>query len=236
MRKKKEAKKGLVYEYKFIKNPYPGFFIAFEGLDGSGNSTQAARVANELKGRGIKVLVTKEPTNGPAGAMIRLALENRLTIDSQTLQMMFTVDRADHLGGERGITERLKKGEAVISDRFLASTLAFGYASGLDMNWLSALQSKFFLPDKTFFLDVDPELCIRRIEKGRLGLDLFEKKESLEKAKEGYSIVRKMFPRSMIVVNGEGKIEKITKRILSDIEKMRKYKNIIKSTQQALIE
>ena len=232
----KKSKKKFTYEFEFKENPYPGLFIAFEGLDGSGNSTQVSRIAEKLKKRGLKVHTTKEPTSGPIGATIKLVLENRLKANFQTLQMMFTVDREDHLGGERGIIKRLEKGQVVISDRYLASTLAFGFASGLDVNWLSALQSKFILPDITYFLEVDPAICIERVQKRDTGFDIFEKKDQLEKVKEGYLKVKKMFGKDIKIINGERKIEDIKREILRDIEKMDKYKNAIKSTQQPLIE
>ena len=231
----KKSKKKFTYKFEFKKNPHLGFFIAFEGLDGSGNSTQVSEIAKELRKRGLKVHVTKEPTSGPIGATIRLVLEKRLKVDFQTLQMMFTVDRVDHLSGERGIIKRLEKGEVVISDRYLASTLAFGFASGLDVDWLSALQSKFILPDITYFLEVDPAICIERVQKRDTGFDIFEKKDQLEKVKEGYLKVKKMFGKDIKIINGERKIEDIKREILRDIEKMDKYKNAIKSTQQPLI-
>lgn len=231
----KKSKKKFTYEFELKENPHPGFFIAFEGLDGSGNSTQVSRIAKELKKRGLKVHVTKEPTSGPVGATIRLVLENRLKVDLQTLQMMFTVDREDHLGGERGIIKRLEKGEVVISDRYLASTLAFGFVSGLDFDWLLALQSKFVLPDITYFLEVDPAICIERVWKRNTGFDLFEKKDQLEKIKEGYMRAKKVFGRKMKVVNGEGKVKNIEQEILKNIEKTAKYKKVIKNIQQPLI-
>lgn len=231
----KKSKKKFTYEFEFKENPYPGLFIALEGLDGSGNSTQVSRIAEKLKKRGLKVHTTKEPTSGPIGATIKLVLENRLKADFQTLQMMFTVDREDHLGGERGIIKRLEKGQVVISDRYLASTLAFGFASGLDFDWLSALQSKFILPDITYFLEVDPAVCMERVRKRDAGFDLFEKKDQLEKTKEGYMRAKKMLGRKMRIVNGERKIKSIEQEILESIEKTAKYKKVIKSVQEPLI-
>lgn len=231
----KKTNKKHTYKYNFPNNPYPGLFVVLEGLDGSGNSTQAKRIAAEIENQDVSVLLTKEPTSGPVGAMIRMVLENRLEVDLQTLQMMFTVDRADHIRGDRGIVRYLKKGNVVISDRYLTSTLAFGFASGLDIEWLLAMQSKFFLPDKTYFLNVDPKVCIERIKKARPGFDLFEKEKNLEKVMEGYNVARKLLSRRMKVIDGEDRIEIITKKILTDLKKSRKYKDVTKYAQQRLL-
>jgi dTMP kinase len=160
--------------------------------------------------------------------MIRMALENRLKVDLSTLQMMFTVDRADHIKSKRGIEERLKLGEIVVSDRYLASTLAFGYGSNLDVRWLSVIKSKFFLPDITFFLDVKPETCIKRINASRPGFDLFEKKDQLRKIYEGYMFVNKILKRSFVIIDGEREIKDITDDIVEIIKKHDKYKKIAK--------
>jgi dTMP kinase len=169
--------------------------------------------------------------------MIRLALEKRLVTDFETLQLMFSVDRADHISSKRGISERLEKGEVVISDRFMASTIAFGHASGLDSKWLAVMQSKFYMPDKTYFLDVNPEVSLDRIRKSRPGFDLFEEKERLEKVRDGYALAFKILKGSGVkVINGEQDREKITKEIISDIEKSRKYKSVLKFVQEELID
>jgi dTMP kinase len=164
-----------------------------------------------------------------------MVLEKRLKVDYQTLQMMFTVDRADHLEGEWGIINRLKQGQIVITDRYLFSTLAFGHSSGLDTNWLAAMQSRFIIPDITFFLDVSPEVCIERVRSRGSGMDLFEKKEQLEKAREGYTKVGQMFGKSIKTINGERKPNTIGEEIFKDISGLAKYKDLLKSSQQVLI-
>ena len=210
-------------EYKI--NPYPGLFIVIEGLDGSGNSTQIECLRNYFTERfkyqkgGIQVI--KEPTYGPAGASINWVLRRGLTIDDQTLQLMFIADRSDDLLNERtGIVKFLKtQGNVVLGDRYIASTPAFGNIAGLDKDWLLFIQSKFILPDYTFFLDVKPHICMERINKRNNGIDRFEKLGHLEKAYQGYGYIMRKIPDLMIGIDGERPISDITKDLISYIEK-----------------
>ena len=152
------------YNAEFERNPYPGLLIAVEGLDGSGGTTQVSNLYSFFQREvpGAKIWATREPFDGPIGGFIRLALGKRLKIDNQTLQLTFSADRSDHLLAENGIIDRLKQAWIIICDRYSPSTPAYGYAAGLDIKWLWALQSKFILPDLTFFLDLPPETCLER--------------------------------------------------------------------------
>ena len=106
----------------------------------------------------------------------------------------------------------------VLGDRYMFSS-AFGNVAGLDIDWLLSIQSKFILPDYTFFLDVKPDVCMKRIEKRDNGVDRFEKLEHLFKAHQGYEYIMKKFPEFMIRIDGEKPIFDITNRIICDIEK-----------------
>src|SRR3989338_2355735 len=112
-------------------------FIAFEGLDGSGSSTQAQLLAKRLEKKGKKVLVTKEPTSdNPTGKLIRSVLQHRQKMSPQELQRLFTEDRAEHL--KNVIEPALAAGTTVITDRYLFSTLAYG-ALEVEWDWLKRL-------------------------------------------------------------------------------------------------
>lgn len=213
------------YEFEFKINPYPGLFIAVEGLDGSGNSTQVGRLKDYFyddigwSDRHIKVV--EEPTYGPFGAPVNYALRRGMQVDFQTLQLGFTSDRSDHI--ETEIVPYLKKaGNVLLTARYLVSTIAYGYASGLDFDWLMALQSKFVYPDMVFYLDAHEDVCIERIQErlkrqGKQSEDLFEKKEFLNKVREGYKLFMKKIPGSMLEVNGEESIHNVTKEIVQAI-------------------
>lgn len=154
------------YEFEWQVNPHPGFFVVVEGLDGSGNSTQVKRLAEQhfydwegITGKFIRV--EKEPTYGIFGAPVNYALRRKLEVDELTLQMGFSTDRSDHLA-YGGILDWLRTpGNIVLMDRYVGSTPVFGYAVGLDMDFLIAMQSKFILPDEMFFWIRHPK-CVWR--------------------------------------------------------------------------
>lgn len=199
-------------------NQYKGKFIVFEGLDGSGQSTQARLLKEYFEKQGEKVLLTKEPTPWTkAGKKIKEVLDEKVQIDPLKLQKLFVKDRAEHLKEE--IIPALKRGEVVISDRYFFSTLAFG---GLDvsMNKLIKLNNKFIYPDTIFFLKVGPKECLRRINARREGIKFFEKLDKLKKVLKNYQEAIKLFD-NVIIINGEESIEEIHQKIILFLKRRR---------------
>src|SRR5690242_1367991 len=105
-------------------------FIVLEGIDGSGTTTQAARLAQTLQARGARVHATREPSTGPVGRLLRQALTGTLVADERpvqldfcTLALLFAADRMDHV--RREIEPALARGEVVISDRYDLSSLIY---------------------------------------------------------------------------------------------------------------
>jgi dTMP kinase len=206
-----------------IKNLYPGKFIVFDGLDGSGMSTQAERLADFLNEKKQKlrfghtgVALTKEPTSGLIGGLIKSQLTHDWKSSPECLQLLFSADRAYHL--EKEIIPLLERGVVVISDRYFFSTIAFGALEIKDFNWLLFLQKKFLFPDITFFLKVSPKICIERIHKERFGITLFEKEEIMKKVWKNYEKLAKKF-KDIFIVNGERPVEKISKEIIKIVTK-----------------
>lgn len=196
------------------KNTYPGKFIVFEGLDGSGQSTQAALLKEYLEKKGREVLLTKEPTKeSEAGKKIReVVVEKSISVSPQELQQLFTVDRAEHL--EKMVIPALQKGIWVISDRYFFSTFAYGTSHGVDLEWLIEQNSKFLLPDMTFLLKVSPAVCVERIQTRGKGVTLFEEQEKLERIWKVYETFPKRF-ENIHVINGEQPIEKVHQDIVN---------------------
>lgn len=193
------------------KNFYSGKFIVFEGLDGSGQSTQAELLKFFLINQGYSVVLTKEPTiNSEAGKKIRKALDKEIKIESGKLQELFIEDRKEHL--ENLIIPALKRKEIVISDRYFFSTFAYGRANGIDLDWLIEKNNQFLLPDLTFFLKVNPETCIQRIESRGKRKTLFEKKEKLKTVWQTYEVLTKKF-ENIYLIDGEKPIEKVFEEI-----------------------
>ena len=141
-----------------------GRFIVFEGLDGANLEHHLHTSAEWLKKRGLPVFETREPTDGPIGRDIRLALRGRLKLDRRVLAVLFAADRLDHLFQEEsGIEARLRRGEWVLSDRYYLSHYAYQRADGFELEWLKALNKHARHPDLIFFLDYPIDVCIREM-------------------------------------------------------------------------
>ena len=197
------------------QNPYCGKFIVFEGLDGSGQSTQARLLEEYFKKQDRKVLLTKEPTiRSRAGKKIKAVLEEKIKIDPLELQKLFIKDRAEHL--RKKIIPALKSGKIVICDRYFFSTLAFG-GLNVPMEKLIALNEKFIYPDIIFFLKVRPEECLRRINKRGEGIKFFEKIDKMRKALKNYQKAIKLF-KNVLVINGGKPIKEIHQKIISSLK------------------
>lgn len=184
-----------------FKNPYKGKFIVFEGLDGSGSTTQAQMLASYIKEAEKKeVHLTKEPTNYLIGGLIRSWLASDWASSPVCLQLLFTADRAHHL--EKEIIPLLERGAYVISDRYFLSTLAFGAVEISDRQWLKDINRNFLLPDITLLLKVRPKVCMERIAAGRHHFELFEREQTLQKVSKNYDDFAKDFSH-IKVIDGE---------------------------------
>ena len=205
------------------KNIYPGKFIVFDGLDGSGQTTQAEKLVDyfnrpqqKLEFKSIGAHYTKEPTSNLIGGLIRSQLSHDWKSSAECLQLLFTADRAYHL--EKEIIPLLKRGVMVISDRYLFSTLAFGSSQIKDRDWLKEINKNFLLPDFTFFLQVSPKVCIERISKSRYDFALYEKEEILKRVWQEYEILAREYD-NIYIIEGEQSVEKVHKDVLTIINR-----------------
>lgn len=193
-----------------------GKFIAFEGLDGSGSSTQVELLVKNLNKSGHAAFVTKEPTNNIVGGLLRGLLTKEWQTSSEGFQLLFAADRAHHL--KREILPAVEGGKIVVTDRYLFSTIAFG-SIDLPREWLEQLNSRFPIPDITFLIKVAPKVCLLRIGKAaRPGLEFFEEQEKLEKTWQTYESLAKDPKNKIRIIDGERSVEVIEKEI-SDIVK-----------------
>ncbi len=193
-----------------------GKFIVFEGLDGSGSSTQVSLLHQYLTEKGINVHSTKEPTNNPIGTLIRQQLKGQWKSNQECLQLLFAADRAYHL--EQEVLPLLKKGTMVISDRYVFSSLAFG---SLDCNlkWLKQINSSFLLPDLTLILKVPAEECMKRIKSSRSEIELFEEENKLKKVWKNYEKISTLF-KNVKIVDGSKDIQAVFKEVKKHVEKI----------------
>ena len=193
-----------------IKNPFRGKFIVFEGLDGSGTTTQANLLFKYLKREGKKVFLTGEPTHSLIGGLIEGQITGDWQSSPECLQLLFVADRAHHL--EKGIIPLLKKGITVICTRYILSTLAYGSLDIKDEKWLMEINKNFIWPDITFLLKVSPKICIQRIKKERFHKELFEKEEKLKKVYKNYLKFAKRL-KNIYIIDGEKPIKEVFKAI-----------------------
>lgn len=207
-----------------IQNPYPGKFIALEGPDGSGQSTQVEKLGKylaQLHRQDPKnfppVHVTKEPSTSFIGGLIREALRERWKhgpkYGALLMQAFFVADRAHHL--EHEVIPALEKGYTVICDRYAFSTIAYGAAENPNLwNCLVVMNETFLMPDVTIVLDVSPEFCMERMKSSRGHLELYEKEEVLRRVLANYKKMAKDNP-SIFLVDGERQIARVFKDVLA---------------------
>ena len=160
-----------------------GLLIVFEGIDGSGKSTQARLLADRLRREGLPVLLTSEPSDGPVGVVIKSSGARLALVEEMRL---FMEDRRDHV--KRTIGPALQGGTIVICDRYVYSSAAYQGARGLDPAGIIAENFAFApRPDITFLLEIPVEAGLDRIKSGRAaGFSAFEVKEELEKVARVY--------------------------------------------------
>lgn len=200
------------------KNKLKGKFITFEGLDGSGLTTQAGLFVDWVHDKSkwqIPVVLTKEPTDGPAGAQIRMGLDGRLQIDEETLALLFAADRMDHLN--RFIIPKLRDGIHVICDRYYLSSFAY-QSLEVPFEWLKQINSRCIQPDLTIVLEVPPSICVTRMARERFGVARYEREPELTKVWDKYlEIVPKLREggEHIEIINGVHLVHEIQQEITS---------------------
>ena len=161
-------------------------FIVLEGLDGSGKSTQISLLSQKLTALGLPHTTTREPSTGPIGALAREAVHSS-PLENETLALLFAADRYQHVTDV--VNPALNQGKYVLCDRFYYSNLAYqadnpeALARVLTYNQaVMALRR----PDITFFLDVDPEECMRRILERKGKTAIYENLTRLRQDRERF--------------------------------------------------
>jgi dTMP kinase len=142
-----------------------GLLIAFEGIDGTGKSTQLQMLAQFLRERGCPVVTTREPTDGEYGQRIRRLYTDRAGCSLEEELELFIRDRRQHV--DTLIKPQLAAGSIVLTDRYYYSTAAYQGAAGMDVAEIFERNSFAPVPDRVILLTMDPELSVDRIEQGR---------------------------------------------------------------------
>lgn len=182
--------------------PSRGRFIVLEGIDGAGTTTQLNRLREHFLTKQLRAFFTHEPSDGPVGMLIRLALQGRLAggryalhdpgdeahapsaeFDLTALALLFAADRADHVATQ--VKPNLAAGRTVVCDRYLLSTLAY-QGQSCDVGWLLEINRPAIAPDLTIFLDVPPSAAEERMRASRWKKEMFETPHEQESIRDAY--------------------------------------------------
>lgn len=193
-------------------------FIAIEGTDGSGKSTQAKLLAEKMSAGGHKVHLTFEPTNGKIGSLLRNILKGTEKADQTTIAGLFLADRLDHLLNEEdGLVKKMADGYTVISDRYYFSSYAY-HGVYVDMDWVIACNemcARILKPDLNIFVDVPTDECMRRIVANRENAELYETNEILKKVRDNYlkAFSKLKDTENVATINGNRQIDEVAAEI-----------------------
>ena len=187
----------------------PGFLLVIEGIDGAGKTTQANVLRERLTARGHQVVLTKEPTTGQWGRLLRESAQTgRLSIEEEV--ETFLKDRREHVA--ELIQPRLREGCVVIVDRYYFSTAAYQGARGVDPAELLRRNEEFAPePDLLVLMDVEVERGLERVRTRGDRANLFEQTEALRRAREIFLSIQKPY---LLKIDARQEPETISAEIL----------------------
>jgi dTMP kinase len=207
-----------------------GRFVVLEGIDGSGTTTQVARLADRLRAQGVLVRATREPSDGPVGVLVRQVLTGRLIIPGgrapgwATMALLFAADRMDHVESE--IEPFIAQGGVVLSDRYDASSLAYqsvssGAAAKEAVQWIRSLNRYVRRPDLTIVLDIAPEVAAERCKQRGDVAQLYDQSEVQRALAEFYRELAKHMPNDRVVlVDASGSVDDVHARVWKVFERV----------------
>lgn len=201
-----------------------GKFIVFEGLDGSGTSTQSQLLQNALLEKGEKVHLTCEPSPGPIGNMIRQAMQGRILFSKQDdefdqqMAYLFAADRYDHLNNPvDGVLKLVNEGFYVISTRYFFSSLAYHVTDDDSSKLVERLNSDFPNPDLLIYLDNPVESSIKRLN-SRTVLDKYEEENKLKIVSGNYQKIISEYNGEKLILSALDSKKNIHSEIVKKVE------------------
>ena len=202
-----------------------GYFITFEGGEGTGKTTIINYINDYLIKKGYQVIKTREPGGIEIAEQIRsIILDVKNTkMDYRTEALLYAASRTQHLAEK--VIPALKENKIVLCDRYLDSSLVYqGIARGLGIDNVLKINmfATEYMPNITFFIDVKPEICFKRLKDNNREMDRLdlEKMDFHNMVYEGYKEVAKMYPKRIVSIDGDRKIEDIIEDIKNRIDKL----------------
>lgn len=201
-----------------------GLFIALEGIDGSGTTTQARMLAEWFAAKMLPVYSTFEPTDGRIGKLIREYLSGKIDAPNvdrhfHSLALLFAADRLDHLARE--VEPRLKSGTHVISDRYLLSSIVY-QSLHCDPAWINAINAEAPPPGLTVLIDLPAEIAMERLARRNLfeASEIYETLDQQEKLRERYLEAARSLSlgQEIVVVDGGQDPEIVLQKIAAQVE------------------
>ena len=192
-----------------------GKFIALEGIDGSGTTTQSRLLTDKLKARDLEVTLTAEPSDGPIGKVIRDVLKGNIQTPANALALLFAADRVEHY--DSLIRPTLEKGSWVVSDRYLMSSIVYQSINS-DSDWVRFINNRVSVPDINILLDLPVDKALSRLEKRGDNLEIFEKKGTMEQIRRLYLEAAKDAAAGLVkIIDATPPPEDVNKDILNSL-------------------
>lgn len=202
---------------------FEGSLVVFEGIDGSGKSTQADRYAGHLSRRGRSAYFTRQPSTGAVGTLLRNMLAREIAIpasrDARILALLFAADRLDHVNIM--IAPLMRRGHVVVCDRYDLSAIAYQSTSenGADVDWLRELNKFAPRPTVTVVMDVPPEVtALRRRARGGV-TEIFDDEALQAALADAYLRAEELVPGDRVVhVDGSGHEDRVAELVAAAVD------------------
>lgn len=197
-----------------------GRFIALEGIDGSGTTSQAEALAKRLRARGHEVVRTHEPSGGSIGRLVRERLSrSTAALDPAAMALLFAADRMDHV--RTTIEPALRRGDIVVTDRYLVSSWVY-QALECDPQWVREINRYAPWPDLTFLVEVPVQVALGRVHarSGGGATEIYESAPLQQRVATGYRAVLAERLEAVVPVDGDRPPEAITAELLEQCKRL----------------
>ncbi len=218
------------FDLELKRNEYDGLYIALEGIDGSGKSSQIEKLTEYFVSKGKEVVTTREPRKevGLIAEINNKALQGKIRIPRPAYQYLFTADRIMHL--DELVIPSLKSGKVVITDRCFWSAIPYGAIdvdntfnekkaeSLLVAQGVLAYHYQVVVPDITLYFEIPVETSLKRMGNMTKTKELYEEKETLQQVIKGYNWLRDKFSEEFITIDARKPIEEVTQNMVQVLE------------------